>query len=163
MRGLRTKVDPKPSKSAKARAKAASGQNKSGKLGKSRSRSVSLPTLRRKAWGLFSKYIRQRDAGGYGHLLCCCCGSAVRTEDAHAAHFIHCSRQSFLSYDERNIHGCCVKCNVYLHGNLIEYTLFMQQKYGQDVIDELRQMKHSKLYLLRSDLEAIIEKYREYA
>jgi hypothetical protein len=57
-----------------------------------------------------------------------------------AGHFIpRGSRgQSGVYYDERNVHAQCKDCNGFKEGNTLVYLEFMQQKYGQKVIDELR-------------------------
>lgn len=82
-------------------------------------------------------------------------------EELHAGHFIHCSKQSALSYDERNIHPQCRQCNYYGMQGLaaIKYTQYMQDRYGPGIVDELIAMKHAKEYLKRADLEQIIIKH----
>ena len=90
-----------------------------------------------------------------------CCGIYYPPAQMHAGHFIHCSKQSPLSYDERNVHAQCRQCNFYgMQGEaMIHYTLFMQQAYGPGIVEELLAIKHQKAYLKRADLEAIISKY----
>lgn len=122
---------------------------------------LSLPALRRKAWGLFSKYIRQKYVSNSGDVKCVSCNQWISVTGAHAGHFIHASKQSKLSYDERNVHPQCVACNYYGMQGLaaIQYTQFMYRVYGEKVVDELKAMKHAKEYLKRADLEALIERY----
>lgn len=124
---------------------------------------ASLPALRKKAWASFSKYIRYGE--DYGIVRCVTCGVAGTPQEMHAGHFIHCSKQSALSYDERNVHIQCRQCNYYGMQGLaaIKYTLFMQQTYGPGIVDELMAMKHSKEYLKRADLEEIIERYKPWS
>lgn len=122
----------------------------------------SLPALRAKAWAAFSRYIRYGVAGEWELVLCVSCGNPYRPAEMHAGHFIHCSKQSPLSYDERNIHPQCRQCNYYGMQGLaaIRYTVYMQQTYGPGIVDELMAMKHDKRYLKRAELEAIVERYR---
>ncbi len=129
-----------------------------------KSKKLGLPTLRRKAWALFSQYIRQKHANFAEMVKCVSCEQWIPWKDAHAGHFVHASKQSRLSYDERNVHPQCVACNYYGMKGMaaIQYTLFMLRVYGREVIDELTAMKYSKQYLKRSDLEQLIEKYEKY-
>lgn len=122
-------------------------------------RAKSLPTLRKEAWAAFSRFVRY--GPGKETLACVCCGIHYPPNELHAGHFVHCSKQSELSYDTRNIHPQCRQCNFYgMQGEaMIHYTRFMQQTYGPQIVDELLAMKHAKKYLKRADLEEIIANY----
>ena len=126
-----------------------------------RKKQTSLPRLRANAWAAFSKHVRTLGRTTY-HTHCVTCGLTVPSVELHAGHFIHCSKQSPLSYDERNVHPQCRQCNFYgMQGEAaIKYTVYMQARYGPGIVDELLAMKHAKEYLKRSDLEQIIEKYK---
>jgi len=64
-----------------------------------------------------------------------------------------------IRYDERNVHFQRVRCNKWMHGNLINSTRFMQQRYGQEVVDELMRLKRTTVKMTRSDYETLLEKY----
>ena len=100
--------------------------------------------LRKQAWDVFSKWIRARDGA------CVTCGSK---ENLQAGHFIH---KDCLDFDPRAVHAQCVRCNHFLSGNLVEYTLFMQDTYGQAVVDELMQLAKKERKYSRQELEEII-------
>lgn len=107
-------------------------------------RKRSLKAIRRELDTVFARYIRSQN------MRCVTCGAV--TENGHAGHFV--PRQYLATrWDVRNCHKQCVYCNVYRHGNLIEYTLFMQKRYGQSVIDELLQAKRQTVKLTREWLE----------
>ena len=108
-----------------------------------------------KAWKACSKYIRLRDSIEWSRannfditgtqpklLLCKCvtCNTIKSWPRLDAGHFIpRGSRgQSGVYFDERNIHAQCGSCNAYQQGNTLVYLEFMQAKYGQPVVDELR-------------------------
>ena len=118
----------------------------------------SLAKLKRRLDILFSQWIRKRDqrsADGYGP--CVTCGTFSKLQ---ASHFI--PRQHLaVRWDERNVHGACAYCNCWQHGNLIAYTLYMQNRYGQDVVDELMRLKRTTVKMTRSDYETLLEKYRD--
>jgi 5-methylcytosine-specific restriction endonuclease McrA len=116
----------------------------------------SIKTLKNKAWKLMSEQVRTSKADSNGYVICVTCGSTKHYKEMHAGHFIHASKGSLVSYDKRNINVQCVKCNTYKGGNLIEYTLFMQKTHGNEIIEELRQLKQS--IMKRADFEAVIER-----
>jgi hypothetical protein len=108
---------------------------------------------KKKAWTEFSKWIRARDK------KCVTCGS---TENLQAGHFIKASQcYNYFNFDEQNVHAQCTKCNVFLDGNYIEYTLFMQREYGLEVVDELKQrnLAHSTIKATKEGYQALLEKY----
>jgi hypothetical protein len=146
-------------------------------LGK-KSRRAKKPTvgqLKKNAWKEFSIYIRLKYANELGEVQCVTCDKWLRAWEfrtrkgdvlelpgwkaAQAGHFVP-GRTSAVLFDERNTHPQCGNCNVYLHGNLIAYFPFMQRTYGQDVIDELIQLKDQTHKWAGGELEGLIEKYK---
>lgn len=108
-----------------------------------------------KAWTACSKYTRLRDAILWNRLhhqdicgiqpklllvKCCTCQRIQIWPRMDAGHFIPrgSKGQSGVYFDERNIHAQCAECNGFTEGNTLVYLEFMQEKYGQDVVDELR-------------------------
>ena len=130
---------------------------KTKKLGK-KARLPSLRALRAKLDRTFSLYIRGQAADARGMSNCVTCGVMKPWREFHAGHWI---KRQFLAtrYDDRNVHPQCVHCNLYRGGALIEYTLFMQKTYGQDVVDELMRLKRTTVKHTRQDLEDMIRKY----
>ena len=110
----------------------------------------SLKTLRNKLDRVFSEYIRKRDANRNGYVRCVTCGREHHWREGHAGHFI---KRQYLAtrYDPRNCHFQDAYCNTYRGGALIEYTLFMQKTYGQEVIDELMRLKRTTVKFTRDD------------
>lgn len=116
--------------------------------------------LKKKAWDIFSKWIRNRDR------KCVTCGSAFWDENLgewgikglQAGHFHH----NVLDFDEMNINAQCVKCNHYLSGNASQYSVFLVEKYGQDKFIELGNRAKMALrgeLLSVQDYQNIIDKY----
>lgn len=104
---------------------------------------LKLSTEKKKAWTLFSKYIRTRDSANcpmQGEVYCVSCGKpypAFGIGCAQAGHFIP-GRHSGVLFDERNCHAQCYNCNVNLKGNWVKYEVFMLKTYGPLVIEELK-------------------------
>ena len=89
---------------------------------------------KRAAWTNFSLFIRNRDP------FCITCGDIT----TQAGHFIHNVSNTKLHFDERNVHGQCTRCNMYLSGNLAPYTLFMEDTYGRTLVDRFLYLKNHR-------------------
>ena len=114
---------------------------------------MTLPKLIKKAEKVFNAWIRDRDKDKG----CISCGAKV----VHAGHYFSAGHYSGLRFDETNVHGQCAGCNVFKHGNLIEYGIGLIERYGTTYHIEL--LNKSKTHKLRkwdrSELEEIIKKY----
>lgn len=108
-----------------------------------------------RAWNAFSLYVRLRDADINGYVKCFTCDTPYHYKEMDAGHFIH---RASLDFDEFNINPQCTKCNRYLSGNAIEYTLRMIRLYGQEVVDDLMARKNDPVKYKLSDLLEL-EKY----
>jgi len=115
--------------------------------------------LKDKLWKLFSLYIRTKYSDPRGYVRCVTCSIKKPIKEMQAGHFIH--GGEMIRFDERNVHPQCPRCNKFLHGNLISYTLFIAEKYGEDTIDDLRRLQHSGKTLKIADLEEMIEDTKE--
>jgi len=110
---------------------------------------------KKKAWTAFARYIRNRDPN------CVTCGHPT----TEAGHFLHNSDKknkqlggNALWYDEQNVHGQCGVCNRWKSGNLASYSLFLEDKYGHGIIQELyTKFRTSRKYTIEELLD--IEEY----
>ena len=97
-------------------------------------------TAKRAAWDAFSRYIRVRDCLATTRRpdvgRCYTCGALHEIGELDAGHFIG-GRKGENLLDERGVHAQCRKCNRFLHGNLVPYTLMMIHEYGEGIVDEL--------------------------
>ena len=121
----------------------------------------SQPQLKAKAVTIFNKFIRTRDMLLYDTFLCCSCGNQKDKSQMNAGHYHSAGHNGAIEFDERNVNGQCIQCNNYLHGNLIGYTRFMLNKYGQSVIDELEQKRNLPFKPDRFYFISIIVEYQE--
>lgn len=61
-------------------------------------------------------------------------------------HFI--TRQCLpLRFDPENCHAGCVRCNIFLHGNYIQYTMAMIGKYGLEKVRKIVERRWEKMKL----------------
>src|SRR3990167_10327775 len=88
--------------------------------------------LKRKAWSLFSKWIRERDK------QCITCGSR---NQLCAGHFWH----GVLDFDEININCQCKQCNTFKSGNLAPYSIYLIRKCGQKAFEDLEKRHYIAL------------------
>ena len=119
-------------------------------------RKPSLAALRRKLDKVFQAYVRKRDTNGIKIGRCITCGVLAKLQ---AGHFIKRQHLS-VRWDERNCHGQCIRCNLFLGGNEAEYYHALHMKYGYAVMDELMRLKRTTVKYSRSDLEEMIERYK---
>lgn len=115
---------------------------------------VPLPKLLKKTQEVFNKFIRGRDK----EKGCISCGGQVE----QAGHYFSQGHHSALRYDEMNTNGQCVKCNLYLSGNLIKYRQGLVKRYGEKAVQQLEQNADLRKAWkwTRIELEQIIEKYK---
>jgi|TARA_B110000027_G_C15936878_1_gene219438 hypothetical protein len=106
----------------------------------------------------FHKFIRNRDHGS----PCISCG---KFSTLQAGHFYSAGHNPVSKFNEDNVHGQCVRCNLYLSANLIPYRQNLIEKIGQERFDKLELKvqiskrlgyKWDKFFLLE-----IIEKYKK--
>jgi hypothetical protein len=69
----------------------------------------------------------------------------------------HASRQNLVSYDHRNIHLQCRRCNYYDSDAKNKAGLYVDKRYGSGTTDELGILKSQGGNMRRQDLEAKIE------
>lgn len=108
--------------------------------------------LHRKAWDLFSKYIRQRDK-----YTCVTCGSH---NDLQAGHFWH----GVLDFDEVNVNCQCKGCNHFKSGNLAPYSIYLINKHGLEIFKDLEKRHYLALggeYRSDQDYKDLIDKYKQ--
>jgi len=109
---------------------------------------------RKKAWTVFSKWIRERDKG-----VCYTCQRrGLHGSIYHAGHFIS-RRHNATLFNEMNVHGQCINCNMWDYGNSGVYAQNLIRDYGKEKFDELvAKGKTIKQFTIK-ELENIIEKY----
>jgi hypothetical protein len=83
----------------------------------------------------------------------------------HAGHYRSRGSAPHLALDPRNLHKQCAPCNLYLHGNLIEYRAGLIRRYGLEYVEALESDQGTKHYtgtdydaikaLARADLRAL--------
>lgn len=139
---------------------------------------MTLSELKNEFWPIFSKYIRtkgcletrggdtislERKDGSYEDVLlgnCVTCDRPYPITKLQAGHFIP-GRHPSVIYDERNCHQQCYGCNVMKKGNMVEYFIRMEKRYGREVIDELYEMDKQDRQYKCCDIIELIATYTD--
>jgi hypothetical protein len=77
----------------------------------------------------------------------------------HAGHYRSRGSAPHLALDPRNLHKQCAPCNLYLHGNLIEYRNGLIRRYGPEFVEALESDQGQRHYT-GSDYDAMKAEYR---
>lgn len=117
-------------------------------------KAIPLPKLLKKAQDVFNKFIRERDKDKG----CVSCGGKVE----QAGHYFSQGSHSALRYNEANTNGQCIRCNLFLSGNLIYYRIGLVERIGEEEVKNLERMAQANRLKKwsREELNEIITKYK---
>lgn len=120
-----------------------------------KSKLTPLPKLLAKAQTVFNKWIRERDK----HRGCISCGGPVE----QAGHYFSQGHHSALRFNDYNVNGQCIRCNMFLHGNLIKYRQGLVKKYGEELVFTLENGSelHKAHKWSRTEIDIILQTYGE--
>ena len=97
-----------------------------------------------------SRFVRARDK------RCVTCGGPGQ-EAGHYKHNTERSQQlggNALWFDPRNVHAQCTRCNKWLSSNPVAYALYLEEKYGPGILQELNKLWLTPKKWTREDIEA---------
>ncbi len=118
-----------------------------------------ISSLKRKAWVLFSQYIRMRDClrttGCTSFGLCITCGKRYHFKLLQAGHFIP-GRHNANLFLEKGCHAQCYNCNINLRGNTLEYRRKIIEMYGKGYDEVLEKEAQQIKKFTPQDLEVLI-------
>lgn len=113
--------------------------------------------LKKDLWKQFSMYIRQRDKG-----VCFTCGKRDEWKNTDAGHYIPKSvGGANLYFNEKNVHAQCTGCNRFRHGNLSQYALRLQEKYGPNILIWLEAYRKGAAKYDSRELTLLINHYKK--
>ncbi|MFA6057273.1 MAG: recombination protein NinG [Taibaiella sp.] len=118
--------------------------------------------LIKKATEVFNEYIRLRDQDAAQRVFfCISCGLPKPLEQLQAGHYMSAGHHAAVRFDEDNVHGQCIRCNMHLSGNQANYRNALIRKLGLEKVEfiEMRAKMVSKWD--RYSLIEIIETYSE--
>jgi hypothetical protein len=129
----------------------------------------SLPSLKIKAWAIFSRVFRQMYADHRGFVTCVTCGKQAHWKDRmQAGHFIPKKAGILVYFDCRNVHVQCADCNCAASFSnsraelvKIRYTLWMENMYGKEEVERLERLSHQNGKMGRADMMDLIEHLKQ--
>ena len=116
-----------------------------------------IPELTKKAQAAFNRYIRLRDRGK----PCISCGAPWK-DNFQACHYVPAGRSNKLRFDEDNVHGGCVRCNLYESGNLRGYRIGLIERIGVERVEQL-ETDHETRKWTKEELRELAAEYRRKA
>lgn len=116
-----------------------------------------LKGLKKKAWILQSRWVRENAANFQGYAPCFTCEKLFPWKELQLGHFIH----NKLDFDLRNLKLQCIGCNHFRSGNLGVYGIKLFQIYGLEWVKQLEKDANEKgNNYSRQEIMEIIEKYK---
>lgn len=120
---------------------------------------MSVSKAKKKAWSVFSKWVRWSKANALGMVKCVTCPAVLPAEVMQAGHF-NPGRKNAILYDERGVNPQCYACNIIFKGRPREYDAWMRETHGAQIVDELDQLAKTTVQMKVADH---MEVYQEYA
>ena len=104
---------------------------------------------------IFNRFIRLRDKDE----PCISCGKDSGKAE-QAGHYRSVGSCPELRFCEDNVHGQCIKCNMYLSGNLINYRLGLIKRCSLALVDWL-ELNHEPKHYTINELIELKEYYKQ--
>ncbi len=105
-------------------------------FGKPKPAKASKKNAKKRAWDIFSKWIRLRDSDEHGRVKCITCSAVKHWKEMDAGHYITRAKESTL-FDEQNVNGQCGGCNRWQGGKFLEHAQAIERKYGTGTRDRI--------------------------
>ena len=125
----------------------------------SRYKGRSVAWLLKKTQEYFNRYIRLRDQED-GYFECISCRETKPIGQIQAGHFRSTGHYGCLRFNEDNCHAQCIKCNMYLGGNLYEYSKALKLKIGSEAFKRIDNGCNGKFKWDRIELIGLLEDYK---
>lgn len=119
----------------KATLKASKPRNDLERAKKAKKDNDSLGWLKKNTTNILHKYIKERDKGK----PCISCGEPYNSRH-QAGHYKKAELFSLLKYYIPNINGQCVRCNVFLDGNVEAYEISLRKRIGNKEVDKINEL-----------------------
>lgn len=121
--------------------------------------------MKKKAWSVFSKYIRLRDClettGTIGFGKCVTCGTRYPFKELQAGHILD-GRTGMQFLDERGVFAQCYACNVCKHGNKEIFVPWFLDTFGRKLYRTLQRLKRTPCLWKIPDYEKFIEETEKH-
>lgn len=122
------------------------------------------PTLRKKCLDAIQLLARISAADDNGYCQCVSCGATHHYKDMDGGHFIPKGSSSYWALEIQNVHPQCKGCNGFgmKYGSASQnYTMWMIDYYGKDVVDEMLATAKNVKKLYKADYEEMLKDFKE--
>jgi len=127
-------------------------------------KSKSLPKLKKQALELIQLLVRVKAADDNGYCECVTCNAVSQWNNGmQGGHFISRGKTKWCLVEE-NIHPQCAACNGFgmkYHNKEAVYTIYMQDMYGADFVQNMLDTQGEVVKLSRMDLLDNIVDFKE--
>jgi len=109
---------------------------------------------------IIQKYVRLVAADENGYVKCVTCDSVRPWQEMQGGHFVSraCLATKLMI---ENIHPQCPGCNGPKRGNLQRYTLYMEDMYGREFVENLLELKNTTTIYTKAEAYEKLEEAKE--
>lgn len=118
-----------------------------------------LKSIKKKAWKVFSEWIRRKDADAGGTVACYTCGKLMYWKEAHAGHAIP-GRHNAVLLDEDIVKPQCPRDNIFMGGMYHIFATKLIQENGMRWWEKKLEGARRVVKLTRYDFEESIQLYQ---
>lgn len=119
-----------------------------------------LSGLKKKAWKVFSEFIRRRDSDEGGTASCYTCGALLFWREGHAGHGIP-GRTNSVLLDPELVKFQCPPCNIWKRGMHHIFATKLIKEHGMEWWDAKVAGARRVVKYTRSDLEDLISEFKQ--
>lgn len=124
-----------------------------------RKKLLPIGSLKKKAWALFSQWLRLAYANANGMCQCVTCGRWYPwNRGIQAGHYYH--GRIAIYFDLQNVHPQCEQCNGYKDGSPRAYAEYLAKRYGVAALTRLGELARVQLRWNRATLDRMIVELR---
>jgi len=113
---------------------------------------------------LLQRLRRMEEADDNGYVKCVTCGCVRHYKDKMQGGHFRPRGKAATKLRKENVHPQCDSCNGFgmkFHGKEAEYTLYMIDRYGKELVDELIEESNNPKKWYRPELEDLIDQFKE--
>ena len=116
-------------------------------------------SLKRTADRLFSEIIRRSSINEFGWVFCVTCKKPDLWQNMDCGHY-ESRKHNNTRYDKRNCAPQCRTCNRFEEGRKYEFGKYLVEKYGEEIIEELRTLAYTNKRFTVSELQEMIKQFK---
>ena len=124
----------------------------------------SSKVLRQECLKAIQRLCRLAAADDEGNCACVSCGVVKHYSQLQGGHWLAKGSSSYWALRIENVHPQCSSCNMWgmRYGSAAQqYTLWMEDMYGRDFVEEMIATKSNPIKLYKADYEEMLEEFNE--